>query len=47
MNTDPIPYISLAFGAAVAFLGGYAAWTIFGRRRLRALARALNIKDGG
>ena len=46
MGTDPTPYIMLAYGVGFGFMGGYTIWTILARRKLRVIARTLNIKEG-
>ena len=47
MESDPTPYIALAYGAGLLLLGGYALWTVVARHRLRQLARAMHLKEGG
>ncbi|NRA63807.1 MAG: hypothetical protein HRU19_04955 [Pseudobacteriovorax sp.] len=34
---NPIPYISAAFGIAALMLGGYGAWIVVQRKRLKAI----------
>lgn len=38
---DPVPYIAGAYGVAVLFIGGFTAWIIAGRKKLRQVQIAL------
>jgi hypothetical protein len=40
--TDPIPYITAAYGIGIFILVSYAAWQLRARKRLRALERAIH-----
>lgn len=40
--TDPIPYISAAYGLGILILVGYSVWQLRLRKKLRALEQAID-----
>lgn len=44
--TDPIPYITAAYGIGILVLGTYSLWQVRDRKKLRALESAIEPTEG-